>query len=331
MLFALVFTASDLNAQDVFFSQYFNNPISINPASTGDHDRYWKFMNNYRSEWKSSIDPFISALVGYDQQVYLFEERFSAGVFYLYDRSGSLFLAKNKMYISGAYHLEMNQFIYNAGIQLGIVSEKFDYQNVTFPDQFDMTLGAFNPDLPTSESSLYESIFYPDINIGISAKRRVGRIIPNAGFSIQHINRPNVSFHESENTRLNTQKNFHLGGMFYITKKMHLHPDAIFVNHVKSNILFFGTKAAIDVPRNLYELKNFYVGSYFKLGTESGSNALIFSTGLIFYNLQIGISYDYNINSINTLNYNRGSVELSIIYLSQTRELQKVTLPCDRF
>lgn len=318
-------------SQDVLFSQFYASPLSINPANTGDHNRYWKFMNNYRSEWKSAINPFISASLGYDQQVYLLEKRFSAGVFYIYDRSGPFLLSKNKFYLSAAYHHEKPNFIYNAGLQIGIASEKFDSKSLTFPDQYDITLGEFNPNLPTSEEALYKRIFYPDINIGISIRRRIGRFIPNAGISIYHINKPNLSFQEADDNYLANKKMFHMGGQFYITKKLHLHPDILVINQIKFNTLFIGTKAGIDVPRNLYELKNFYIGSYLMVGENSGTNVFIFSTGLVFYNLQIGISYDYNITGLNTQAYNRGAIEISIVYLGQTTDLIKVTIPCDRY
>lgn len=318
-------------SQDVLFSQFYASPLSINPANTGDHNRYWKFMNNYRSEWKSTINPFISTSLGYDQQVYLFEKRFSAGVFYIYDRSGTYLLSKNKFYLSAAYHHEEPNFIYNAGLQFGIASEKFDSKSLTFPDQYDISLGEFNPNLPTSEEALYKSIFYPDLNIGISIRRRIGRFVPNAGISIYHINKPSVSYQDADDNPLNNKKIFHFGGQFYITKKLHLQPDMLLMNQNKSNTLIIGTKIGIDVPRNLYELKNFYVGSYLLIGEGSGTDALIFSTGLVFYNFLVGISYDYNITGLNTQTYNRGAIEISIVYLGQTTDLMKVTIPCDRY
>ncbi len=329
--FCICFHTNSVFSQDVQFSQYYASPLLINPAYTGDHDRNWQFMNNFRTEWKSTINPFISTSLGYDQQVYLFEKRFSVGIAYVYDKSGTYMLTRNKIYLSGAYHHEVPDFIYNLGLQIGVVSEKYNSDNLTFPDQYDISLGQFNSNLPTNEEKLYESLLYPDINIGLSIRKRIGRFIPNAGISVHHINKPKISFQAGKKNQLPYSKLFHLGGIFHLTKKIYLEPDLLILSQIKSNSMIFGTKAAIAIPKNLYELKNFFIGSYFRMGVNTETNALIFNTGFVFYDLIVGISYDYNLTSLNNVTYNRGSLELSIIYKGQNTDLMKVTLPCDRY
>ena len=51
--FLLIVTANVLKAQDIHFSQYFNSPLSLNPAQTGNFDGNWRIVGNTRDQWRA--------------------------------------------------------------------------------------------------------------------------------------------------------------------------------------------------------------------------------------------------------------------------------------
>ncbi|MEZ4924560.1 MAG: type IX secretion system membrane protein PorP/SprF [Crocinitomicaceae bacterium] len=45
-------------AQDIHFSQFYMNPVYLNPALTGNHDCNYRFSANQRSQWRSVSRPY---------------------------------------------------------------------------------------------------------------------------------------------------------------------------------------------------------------------------------------------------------------------------------
>ena len=61
--------AVTLQAQDVHFSQYFNNPLFINPAHAGNGINYVRASLFYRNQWNTVASPFRSQSFAVDKAV----------------------------------------------------------------------------------------------------------------------------------------------------------------------------------------------------------------------------------------------------------------------
>lgn len=327
---ALVLIAVAVNAQDLNFSQFYNSPIILNPANTGNHGYNWRFINNYRSQWRSLENPYTTIAVSYDHQYYFYAQRFSWNIYYVNDQSGDKSLNSNKFYLTGSYHTELGKYLVHGGLQAGVVIRKFSTENLTFPDQFNVATGQFDPSMPTEEIPYVENLFYPDLNIGLSINRKSGRFKPEFGFAVYHLNNPKESFLD-ENNHLHNRNVFHFGGVAHITKKTYMEPWIVLLNNTKSNALLFGANLNLPFPANNYNLKHFIVGAFARDGIDQETDAAIITAGVKFKYLQIVLSYDYNVSELKTVTNNRGALEFSLIYYGPASNLLNITIPCERY
>src|SRR5215203_323069 len=100
--------AVSVQAQDLHFSQFFNSPLTTNPANTGFiPDGDYRLGINYRDQWSSVMTvPYKTMSVFGDVQ--LMRNRFEngwlgAGGVLLHDVAGSGNLTSSKLYGSLAY------------------------------------------------------------------------------------------------------------------------------------------------------------------------------------------------------------------------------------
>ena len=94
--------AVSLQAQDLHFSQFFNSPLTTNPANTGFiPDADFRVGGTYRSQWNSILgSPYKTTSVFADAQVFrnrLENGWLGIGAVLLYDQAGSGNLRSTKL------------------------------------------------------------------------------------------------------------------------------------------------------------------------------------------------------------------------------------------
>src|SRR5438093_12760804 len=97
------------HAQDLHFSQFFNSPLSTNPANTGFiPDGDYRLGVNFRNQWSSIMTlPYKTTSAFGDMQLMKDRDRngwIGIGALMLRDVAGSGNLTSTKLYGSVAYH-----------------------------------------------------------------------------------------------------------------------------------------------------------------------------------------------------------------------------------
>src|SRR5829696_624925 len=105
-------TSSLLQAQDLHFSQFFNSPLSTNPANTGFiPDGDYRLGVNFRDQWSSIMSvPYKTMSAFGDVQIMKNRDQtgwIGVGGLILRDVAGSGNLTSTKLYGSVAYHQMM--------------------------------------------------------------------------------------------------------------------------------------------------------------------------------------------------------------------------------
>lgn len=131
--FILLFFALRSHAQqDPLYSQYFNNPMLINPAFAGSMDRLYVGLA-YRSQW-SGIEGG-PATFNFNSHIALADNKVGAGLVVVSDKIGNI---KNTFYGgTGSYKLQVsNNTTLSFGMQLGMVqyTSNLDGLNIQNPD-----------------------------------------------------------------------------------------------------------------------------------------------------------------------------------------------------
>ena len=315
-------------SQDIHFSQFYYSPLSLNPANTGHFEGDWRISNNYRTQWGSISIPYNTISIGFDKTFYFHSQKIGGGIFFVNDNSGNAHLSVNKIFLSGAYHNEYKGHNLHAGIQIGFVVKSFG-GDVTYPSQYDRGIGGFNNQLPNNETALNDNLSYPDINFGLMWSKRFGKIEPEAGYTVFHINNPKESFTDVEN-HLPLRHVFHVGTKIDLNQKFFVKPRLLYMNHKRAGDMIIGANFGYNLPTNNYKMESLFFGPHFRTILNK-ADALIFALGINFKNMDIGISYDVNISPLQVASSGAGALEFSLIYRSKSSVPNKVAIPCDRF
>src|SRR5688572_1661191 len=146
--------ASVVQSQDLHFSQFFNSPLTTNPANTGFiPDADYRIGAHYRNQYSSILAaPYKTISVFGDAQLMRNQIEngwLGLGALILSDVAGSGGLRSTKIYGSLAYHQQLgSSSLLTAGFNVGWASKRIDQSKLSFPDQFDGKF--FDNTLPTS-------------------------------------------------------------------------------------------------------------------------------------------------------------------------------------
>src|SRR5688572_22577129 len=182
-------------AQDLHFSQFFNSPLTTNPANTGFiPDGDYRLGVNFRNQWSSVMSvPYKTMSAFGDMQI--MKDKFEngwlgLGAVVLRDVAGSGNLTSTKIYGSLAYHQLLGySSLLSLGFNLGYANKQINVSNLKFPDQFDGKF--FDNKLPTSVFLDNNTIGYFDMQVGMNyAYFPTENVYFNTGVSVHHVNRP---------------------------------------------------------------------------------------------------------------------------------------------
>lgn len=308
-----VFASHAVTAQDLHFSQYFNAPLTVNPANTGFiPDADYRLGVQYRNQWSSLVNaPYKTTTVFADAQ--LMRDRLENGWLgiggvMLSDAAGSGNLRSTKVYASVAYHQMLGfSSLLSAGFNLGYANKRVDPSKLTFPDQFNGEF--FEGSLPTTAVFVNSSTQYFDMQAGINyAYFPQENVYINAGYSIQHVNKPRETFFDdqSANGIIPMRHIAFVNAILKVNDKLIITPNAYFSIQAKATELQGGAMANI----NLSEAGEMQLmaGAYYR-----HKDALIPMAGLVVNNLNFTFSYDATVSSLRQFNQYRGAMEFSLI------------------
>jgi len=308
---ALLF-AAPLQAQDLHFSQFFNSPLTTNPANTGFlPDADYRFGANYRNQWSTVMTvPYKTSSIFGDAQLLrdkLENGWLGVGGVLLSDVAGSGSLRSTKVYGSVAYHQQLgSSSLLSAGFNLGWANKRIDITKLKFPDQFD---GKFFDNPFTSVSLANTSSSYFDMQVGMNyAYFPQENVYINAGYSIQHVNRPTETFFSDNITdgRIPMRHTGFINAILKVNERVIINPNAYFTTQAKSSELVFGLNGNYNLSE--FGEKQLVAGLYYRLG-----DAIAPMVGVELNNLKITYSYDATVSSLNKFNNYRGASEISIV------------------
>ena len=301
------------DAQDLHFSQFFNSPLTTNPANTGFiPDADYRLGAHYRNQWSSIMSaPYKTISVFGDAQ--LFRNRLEngwlgVGAVILSDQAGSGSLKSTKIYGSLAYHQMLgNSSLLSAGFNLGWANKRIDQSNLKFPDQFDGKF--FDNTLPTSVVLVNNNISYFDMQAGMNyAYFPQEDIYINAGYSIHHVNRPKESFFADNSTDavIPMRHIAFVNAILKVNPRVIINPNIYFTTQAKAVELMGGLNANYNLSQ--YGEAQLLVGLYYRY-----NDAFIPMVGLEIKNIRFTFSYDVTTSSLNKFNSYRGASEFNLI------------------
>lgn len=318
-----------VKAQDPHFSQFFSSPLTLNPAFTGKFDGVWRLAANHRDQWPSIPKAYVTSSASLDFGIMKKKvpehDILGVGVSGLVDASSNSILKLNYGSVSLSYHKALDEDGYNtigAGFQGTYSSMSLDQSKLTWPDM--LTQNGFTNEAGRETLQNGNNQSYFDVNAGLLYSGSTnGQNNYYLGASMYHINRPKVSFKNSD-WFLAGRITVHGGGYFPVSDLLSLNFSAIHQIQNKASETTVGAAVAANVNGNWDNPTNVYLGSWVRL-----KDAIIPYLGLEIGGLRIGASYDLNISSLKAASNSRGGMELSLIYIKKPAE--PTGIPCPRF
>jgi len=306
LLFLLLY-ASTVYGQDVHFSQYFNNPLFINPAHAGNGINYVRASIFYRNQWNSVASPFRSQSVAVDKAV----KRFGFGMLLTNNSTGGdgirqMNIMGNLTYIQPLDKNRINKIA--LGAQFGIMQKSFDPSKMTFDSQYTIDHG-YDPNASNGEVFASTKINRPDINAGLLFTHNVGvadkKFKPYAGITVSHLTQPKESFIIDDN-RLPMKISVNGGAGIAVGKQLELRPSVLWVKQDLFNELNMGMLASFS----LENLNVIQFGVY-----NRNKDAVIGYAGYQISNFFLGLSYDINTSQLSNATSSQGGFEISLTYV----------------
>ena len=143
-------------AQDAHFTQFYANPIYLNPAFAGV-SQCPKVNVNYRNQYPT-LGVYQTTSASYDQYVDALNG--GVGVLMLQDEAANGALSLTEVSLAYSYHLTVTRdFSVLFGAQGTFRQRLLDWGNLTFPDQIDPFYGFVKPtnEIPPGSANVLNS------------------------------------------------------------------------------------------------------------------------------------------------------------------------------
>lgn len=308
----IVFSAFLAQAQDAHYSQYFNSPLSLNPAFTGYYDGKHRIAANFRNQWLGAGDPFTTATISFDTRMLaekLDKNILGVGLVVMGDRTSTGAYNSNYATLSTAYHQSLDEEGFQhlaVGFQGSFGSRKLDYNRIPFNSQF--ASRGFDLTLANNENFVTNNASYIDFNFGLMYNYLKDRNRFFIGTSYYHMNQPRMSFTGNDEYILPTRFTVHSGVSVLVGTQGELFVSGQFMNQAGSNNTTVGLAYGYS-PYQMDDNNVFYAGLFYR-----NQDAVYPYVGYLFNDIQIGLSYDINTTGLQTGNSRNKSFELSFIY-----------------
>ncbi len=291
-----------LMAQDPQFSQFYANPLYMNPAFAGT-SQYPRIVTNYRNQWPKNGNTFVTYNLTWDN--YIKSMKGGLGFQVLYDRelNGVVNSVNSAFFYS--YHIKAgDELFFTGALQGGFIFKQFNTSGLIFPGMIDQGTGAITGTYPLPVEDGQK--IFPDFSFGMAGQSKEVYF----GFALHHLTQPNQSIIEGDQVgRLPMKATIHAGAKMHrfhrllFSKDFTLSPNLVYQQQGSFKQLNFG----------LYMIEKWLTfGAWYRNNLSVRPDAAIAMVGYTGEKFQLGYSFDFTLSNLAAYSY--GSHELSLIF-----------------
>ncbi|OSZ82555.1 hypothetical protein CAP35_04615 [Chitinophagaceae bacterium IBVUCB1] len=325
-----------VQAQDIHFSQFYENAILRNPALTGIFSGDYKAGVNYRTQWSNISVPFQTMLASAETRVAVNREvgdYISFGVAATYDKAGSINFTSMQVYPAINYNKVMadgRRSYLSVGFTGGYIQRAFDLSKATFSTQYQG--GSFNQGAATGENLQNVSLTAYDLGAGLSfnstigANRNVNYYIGMAGF---HVARPKQSFKdEGDLLRLDTKWTGNLGVRANFTQQLGFTFHANYTTQGPYTQIIGGGMFSWRTNPEQEKYIMLYAGAFVRV-----KDSWIPTFKVDYNQYSVTLSYDFNTSTLKPATNGTAGYEISLFVRGKYkhRDGYRSSVACPRF
>ncbi|RYZ52684.1 MAG: type IX secretion system membrane protein PorP/SprF [Sphingobacteriales bacterium] len=332
-----VMMSETTRAQDIHFSQFYENAILRNPALTGIFSGDYKAGVNFRNQWSTISAPYQTILASVETRINVNEDvadYLSFGLTATYDKAGSINFSSMQLYPAVNFNKsleDVHQSYLSAGFTAGYVQRSVDPSKMTFSSQY--SGGSFDPGAGNGENMTNTKLAYMDIGAGLSFNSSIGEynnINYYIGAAAFHINKPKAAFVKNESfMRMEMKWNGNMGFHWQLHEQVGITTHVNYSKQGKYQELIGGALVGWrNMDPNMQSQFTIYAGMFYR-----NKDAIIPTMKLDYKQYSFTVSYDINSSSLKTASNGMGGMEISVFtrgYLTKGIWKQDKT-KCPRF
>ena len=298
----------DLKAQDPQFTQFYANPMYLNPAFTGTA-RCPRICLNYRNQWPNLSGTYVTYSASYDMHL----DALAGGIGALVttDDHARGTLKTTNFSLLYAYQAVINrEFSLKFGIQATYLQKSLDKTKLNFGDMIDARRGfVWN----TQEAVPSLTKRNADFSAGILGYSKYYFF----GFAAHHINQPDEGLLGT--SKLPAKFTGHAGAIIPLEKGN--------ASYLSPNILFQQQQKFSQLNLGLYYVKGAFVAGFW----YRNADAVIALVGVQNANFKFGYSYDVTISKLSGNTAGSHEISLQIQFECKPKRKKYRTISCPSF
>jgi len=298
----LMTTALQVKGQDPEFSQFYANPLYLNPAFTGTSE-YQRVVANYRNQWPKQGNTYVTYNFTWDQFVSSIRSGF--GVKLMYDRELNGVVNSINTSFLYSYHIKVNdRLFYTMALEAGFIYKQFNTSGLIFPGMIDQGTGTITGTYPLPFEDGQK--IFPDFSFGMAGQLDDVYF----GAAIHHLTQPDQSIIEGDQVgRLPLKITLHAG-----TKSHQFHRGLISREFTLSPNLIYRQQGSFkQINAGIYMKEDWLAfGLWYRNNLSVRPDALIAMIGIQKEKFQFGYSFDFSLSNVAAYSY--GSHEISLTF-----------------
>lgn len=309
-------------AQDPIYSQFYANPLYLNPALAGSKICP-RLTLNYRNQWPGLGKGYVTYNAAWDQQI----DKISGGVGIIAnaDVAGGGTLNTYSGSAMYSYRLQATRKIsLNLALQAGYLQYSLNWDKLIFEDQIVPGTGEIIPTSEQMPTSL--SIGTIDFSTGFLAgyDRKI-----YIGAAMHHITMPDMAFYTDNLNRLDIRFTVHAGALFDLEDGFN--GDNIQNLSVSPNIVYIQQGDFRQINGGMYvNLYPFVAGAWFR-HTVDNPDAAIVLVGFQQDKFKVGYSFDFTVSRLSMKTAGAHEISFAWQFPCPTKEFKYKAIKCPRF
>lgn len=326
--------AIDSHAQDIHFSQFYDQPLLRNPALAGIFTGDIRFIAAYRNQWQSVTDPYrtfcLSSEVKLPANFLGADDDFTLGLQLTNDIAGTSKFSKTQVLPTLNFHKslssEKNSYL-SAAIMGGFVQQRFDPTKLILNDQFFTNADGSFSIAPTSRQTFDNTtLTYAELSAGISYSSELGNGADYyIGLGVFNLTKPKL-FYDGNQIKLNPKfaLNFGLSAPTSDADEFIFYGD--YFKQGGHSTLQAGFMFGHDFEIDEGDRKGIRGGLFYRM-----NDAITPVVQLELSKFTIGASYDANISKLVKASQYREGIEITLSYKTflniRNPDLQRTRCP----
>lgn len=284
---------TEVFSQDPTFTQFYSNPLYLNPALTGATGCS-RFSMNYRNEWPQLTGNYVTYSAAYDS--YVKDIKGGLGFLAMYDQQAEGTISTTLIGAIYSYNLKINRKLsFNFGVRAAYIQKFLDWDKLTFGDMIDPRRGFIyqTGDVPRGGK---RGLFDASAGMVLFGKYFYG------GIAAHHINQPDESMILGT-SKLPLRLTLHMGGTIPIGRRGRYTDGTT----IKPAIIYQNQNGFQELNIGGYlNYERLNIGVWYR-----NKDAMVFIVGLKADKFRIGYSYDLTVSRLGN-GLTGGSHEVSL-------------------